>query len=232
VTPKVQQLLVRQASVDYHGFFASPAFNLMGEGAKIMAGLSDTFASHNIGLTNFRTEADISDPAANAVVVNLGRFGIYRFKFDQVQASLRGFDNDDLEGLISVIQKGDAWLHSAIDGFAFRNHVFVYASHSALSESTSESFLLSLPRRPTPAVIGKDLGSGIIETWFEGDMGAKVHFTMSHSLIESDGIYIHYMVLFDRKEINYVEEATKARVLLDRILQGLGLEFGEEGGES
>lgn len=220
------KLFVKQATVDYHGFFSAPVFELMGDAGKVMSGLSKTFSSHSVGLGNFRTEVDTTDPSANAVVVLLGRFGIYRFKFDQVQASLRGFDDDDLEGMISVVQKGDAWLRSSIDGFAFRNHAFVYSSHSALSEGTSQSFLLSLPRRPTP-VLGKDLGSGIVETWHEEDMDARVQLTLTHSLVETDGIYIHYMVVFEREHIDYVETASKARRLLDDILHGIGLQFAE-----
>ncbi len=221
------KLFVQQASVDYHGFFSVPAYPLMGEGGKIMAGLAKTFSSHNVSLANFRTEVDINDPTANAVVVYLGRFGIYRFKFDQVQASLKQFsDDDDLEGMINVIQKGDSWLHQEIPAFAFRRHAFVYSSHSLLSEGTSQSFLLSLPRRPTP-VLGKDLGSGIIENWHDENMDASVYFTLTHSFTETDGIYINYMVTFERATIDYAETASKARTLLEAVLESLSLQFAE-----
>jgi hypothetical protein len=52
------KLLVKQATVDYYGFFAAPAFNLIGEMRQIIAGLSKTFAAHNVGLGNFRMEGD------------------------------------------------------------------------------------------------------------------------------------------------------------------------------
>lgn len=220
------KLFVQQASVDYHGFFSSPAYDLMGEGAKIMGGLAKAFSSHNIGLANFRTEVDINDPSENTVIVYLGRFGIYRFKFDQVQASLKEFGDDDLEGLINVIQKGDAFLREAIPRFAFRRHAFVYASHSVLSEGTSQSFLLSIPRRPTP-VLGKDLGSGVIENWHDENIDARVYFTLTHSFTETDGIYINYMVTFERETIDYADMASKARRLLDATLESLNLRFAE-----
>jgi len=89
-----------------------------------------------------------------------------------------------------------------------------------------------LPRRSIPTVVGKDMGSGIIETWHEPNMDAMVHFTMNHSLVESDGIYIHYMVWFDRKDIDYADQASKARRLLDSILENLGLEFKKEESKS
>jgi len=221
------KLLVQQVSLDYYGFFRAPAYDLMGEGPKIMGGLARAFSSHNIGLGNFRTEVDVTDPSANAIVVTLGRFGIYRFKFDQVQASLRNFtDDSDIAGFISVVEKGDAWLRSSIENFAFRSHAFIYSSHSALSEGTSQSFLLGLPRRPTP-VIGKDLGSGILETWDEPDLGARVHLTVGHSLVQTDGIYINYMLIFEHEQIDYAGTASKSRAVLDQALGSLGLAFWE-----
>src|SRR2546428_235002 len=98
------KLQVKQAAVDYYGFFAAPAFNLFGEMRAIITGLSKTFAVHNVGLGSFRLEGDATEPYTAAAVVLLGRFGIYKFKFDQVQASLSGFTDDDLEGMISVIE--------------------------------------------------------------------------------------------------------------------------------
>ena len=223
------KLLVQQVSLDYHGFFRSPAYALMGEGAKIMEGLAAAFSSHNVGLGNFRMEVDVTDPAANSIIVTLGTFGIYRFKFDQVQANLRNFrSDDDILGLVTTIEKGDAWLRSTIEDFAFRSHAFIYSSHSTLSEGTSQSFLLSIPRREKPAVIGKDLGSGILETWDISDPAARVHLTLGHSLVQPDGIYINYMVVFETERIDYTDVASKGRAVLDEALQSLGLEWEEE----
>src|SRR5258708_4269999 len=221
------KLMVKQASVDYYGFFGEPAFNLMGEMREIITGLSKTFAAHKIGLGNFRMEGDAVEPSTAAAVVRLGRFGIYKFKFDQVQASLGGFDDDDLEGMISVIEKGNGWVRQAVKDFAFKTHAFLYTSHSALSDGTSSSFLLSLPRRPIP-VQGKDLGSGVVETWHDSQMDARIRLSVDHSLQETDGLYIHYMVVFERDNIDYVETAHQSRKLLEATLHEIGLEFGEE----
>lgn len=223
------KLLVQQVSLDYHGFFQSPAYDLMGGGAKIMGGLAKAFSSYNVGLGNFRTEVDVNEPTANSIIVTLGQFGVYRFKFDQVQAGLRNFtSDDDIVGLVSAIEKGDAWLRRTIENFAFRSHAFVYSSHSVLSDGTSQSFLLSIPRREKPIVIGKDLGSGILETWDEPDLGARVHLTLGHSLVQPDGIYINYMVVIETESIDYAAVASKGRVLLDQTLESMGLEFWEE----
>lgn len=52
------KLQVKQATVDYYGFFRVPAFNLIGETREIITGLSKTFAAHNVGLESFRIEGD------------------------------------------------------------------------------------------------------------------------------------------------------------------------------
>ncbi len=221
--PKLQ---VQQATVDYYGFFAAPAFNLMGEMREIITGLSKTFAVHKVGLGSFRMEGESTDPSTAAAVVRLGRFGIYKFKFDQVQASLSGFAEDDLEGMISVIEKGNAWVRGSVSDFAFKTHAFLYQSHSTLSEGTSSSFLLSLPRRPI-AILGEDLGSGVLETWHDSQMDARVRLSLDHSLQETDGLYLNYMVVFERDDINYVQTAHQSRKLLEATLSGIGLEFEE-----
>jgi len=184
------KLLIQQANIDYYGFFATPAFNLMGDSQTILAGLYKTFAPYNLGLGNFKLEGDLSEPSTNAVVVRLGRFGIFRFKFDQVQASLNQFSDEDLAGMVSVIEKGTSWVREAITDLAFKTHAFVYIGHGTLSEGTSRDFLLSLPRRATP-ILGEDLGSGIVESWHDANLDAKVRLTIDHSLQQQDGLFIN-----------------------------------------
>src|SRR5258707_1152939 len=171
------KLLVKQATVDYYGFFASPAFDLIGEGRTIMSGLAKTFAAHNVGLNNFRLEGEATDPSSAGILLRLPPFGIYRFKFDQVQAGLNGFTDEELEGMVSIIQKGNGWVRQNVSDFKFKSHAFVYASHCALSDRTSSEFLLAVPRRPFP-VLGEDLGSGVLENWRDPDIDATVRFTL------------------------------------------------------
>lgn len=225
--PMMPKLLVQQANVDYYGFFASPAFDLIGELRLIIAGLSKAFAAHNVGLGNFRMEGDAVEPSTAAAIVRLGRFGMYKLKFDQVQVSLSGFTDDDLEGMISIIEKGNSWVRETAKDFAFKTHAFLYSSHSALSDGTSSSFLLNLPRRPIP-IFGEDLGSGILETWHDPEMDAKVRLSLDHSLQVTDGLYINYMVVFERDIIDYVEAAHQSRKLLEQSIKGIGLEFEED----
>ena len=223
----MQKLLITQASVDYYGFFATTAFELMGEQRLIFEGLSKTFEAHNLSLANFRLEGDISEPATNAVIVRLGRFGTYKFKFDQVQATLNGFSDSELEGMVSVIDNGDSWLRTTVKDFHFKSHAFVYAGHGVVSGGKSSKFLLSLPRREIPTA-GEDLGAGVLETWRDAHLDAKVRILVDHSLQEPDGLFINYMVVFDRDKVEYVDAAQHSRVVLNNFLNQLGLEFGEE----
>jgi len=227
----MQNLIVKQAAVDYYGFFVAPAFNLMGEMRQIIGGLSKTFAAHNVGLGSFRLDGDISDPSTAAVTVRLGPFGLYKFKFDQVQASLGGFTDDELEGFVSVIGKGNQWVRDTVESFTFKTHVFSYASHSTVADGTSSSLLLGLPRRPI-SVPGQDLGSGILETWHDPEMNARVRLMLDHSLQEPDGLYLNFMVVFERDVIDYVGSAHQSRKLMDSYLANLDLAFAEDSLES
>ena len=144
------KLLVTQASVDYYGFFNKPAFDFMGAGPVLIQGLFKAFEVHNLGLGHFKLEGDLSEPSTNGVLVRLGRFGLYRFKFDQIHATLTGFSDSDLEGMVSVIDSGDRWLRSESEGFAFKSHALLYSGHGTLLGTNSSEFLLGLPRRNTP----------------------------------------------------------------------------------
>jgi hypothetical protein len=76
-------------------------------------------------------------------------------------------------------------------------------------------------------MLGEDLGSGILETCRDLKMDAKVRVSIDHSLHVIDGLFVNYMVAFERDSIDYVDIAQNSRSVLDRFLQELGLEFGE-----
>lgn len=59
-------------------------------------------------------------------------------------------------------------------------------------------------------------------------MDAKVRLSLDHSLQETDGLYINYMVVFERDSVDYVEAAHLSRQLLEAALREVGLEFGED----
>ena len=223
----MQTLFVQQANVDYYGLFSAPAYNLIGEVKQIIEGLAQAFVSNNVGLGNFRLDGDVSEPSYATVTVRLGSFGLYKFKFDQIQANLAAFSDDDLEGFISVIKKGNGWVRENVHNFSFKTHIFSYGSHSTMPDKTSTEFLKALPRRNVP-VPGEDLGSGLLETWHDKEVDARVRLSLDHSLQWQDGIYINYMVVFDRDEIDYVDCAHHARKLLESYLAHLNLQFAEQ----
>jgi hypothetical protein len=223
----MQKLLVQQANVDYYGLFTAPAFSLIGEMRQIIEGLSEAFSANNVGLGNFRLDGDVSEPSSASVTVRLGSFGLYKFKFEQVQASLGAFSDDDLEGFISVIAKGNKWLREKVNDFSFRSHIFSYASHNIIVDTTSTAFLTALPRRSIP-IPGEDLGSGLLETWHDKEMNARIRLSLDHSLQTQDGLYISYMVVFDRDGINYVDDAHRSRKLLEQYLANVNLQFSEQ----
>ena len=63
-------------------------------------------------------------------------------------------------------------------------------------------------------------------------MDARVRLMLDHSLQEPDGLYLTFMVVFERDVIDYVQSAHQSRKLLDSYLAHLNLEFAEDSSES
>lgn len=222
------KLITKSNSFDYYGFFVDPLFPLLGEIKTMLGGLYNTFSAYNVSLNSFRLEGDVSNPASAAILVHLGRCGNYRLKFDHVQVGVSDHTTEDVEGTVGAIKKGDTWLRETVPSMKFRTHVAAFIGHFSLVDTTSSKFLLEMPRRNTP-VRGKDLGSGIVETWHDDVMDAKVRLTIDHSLQQADGLYLNYMITLERDEIDYVEIAQQSDALLNSVINELGLEFeGEE----
>jgi|SRR5258705_9658717 len=218
------KLIIKQNVLEYYGFFSEPLFSLFGESGAIVSGLYKTFLDYNISLGSFKLEGDPSEPASSGVSVLIPRFGNYRLKFDNIQVGLRSFTDDDLAGMLTVIQKGDVWLRELVPSVKYRSHAAVYTGHFGLDGTTSSEFLLKLPRRNTP-VIGKDLGSGIVETWYDDVIDGKIRLTIDHSLQEIEGLYVSYIVTLERDTIDFINVAQRANSLLEQVIRDLGLEF-------
>lgn len=221
------KLRVIQNTFEYYGFFTKPAFDLMGDIRSLVKLLYTTFSDYGVGLGNFRLDGDASDPSTAAAFVRLGLRGVYRFKFDQVHATLNEFNSEQLPGFFEAIQIGDDHLRSTVSDLSFKTHAFFYNSHSELSEGTSTEFLRSLPGRDI-SVLGEDLGSGIIQNWRDPSIDANVSLTIDHSLQVKNGIFVSYRVLIDRDQVEYIPLAVNAQNLLYATLANVGLEFDEE----
>lgn len=220
------KLRIAQNTVDYHGFFGQPAFELMGDARSVVQLLYNTFAVYGVSLTSLRLDGDAAEPSTAMAVVRLGRRGVYRFKFDQIQATLADFDDEQLTGFVEALQLADEYLRATIKQLSMKTHAFFYSSHSMLSEGTSIDFFRRLPGAHLP-VPGEDMGSGVIQNWRDLDLGARFSLTLDHSLAYNGGVFLNYRVVLDRDRIDYAALAAKARHLLTEMLASMGLELDE-----
>src|SRR5262245_3788525 len=140
-------LTVNQNQIDYAGALEKPAFSLIGKARRIIEGLYNCFAAHQVTLSDFRADETVTNPSTWGVNVYLKSLGVYRFRFDRLEWTAAGFSDDDLRLFPEIIKQGEEWLRSAAQGVSFKSHTFLYAAHCKLSEGTSQDFLLGLQEK-------------------------------------------------------------------------------------
>ncbi len=221
----MRTLVVQQNQVDYIGVFAHPALSLWGEGRTILSGLSKALEGYYSGsLSAFSILGQPDVPASQAVVVRLSAQANYRFKFEQVEASLFNFSDAELSALPSVLKRGDEWLRAAVPQLAYKSHVFAYMSHSTILEGNSTEYLRALSPTLLEGV-GKNLGSGII---FHADIPERnwrIQLALDHSLAIADGLFVQMQLITTVDQIDYKETLSAGRSILETSLARLGLKF-------
>jgi hypothetical protein len=220
------KLRVARNSIEYDGFFVEPAFELMGNVRAIVELFYKTFSEYGVGLSNFRLDGDSAEPSSAGATVRLGQRGIYTFKFDHVTAMLSDFDTPQIPGFVEVIKAADEDLRRAVKQLSFKSHAFFYSSHNEVISGTSRDFLSQLPRLVI-SVPGEDLGSGVIQNWRDTSMDAKVSLTLDHSLTVPNGLFVHYRVVTDVDQVDFLQLAVNAEKALYTTLAQIGVELEE-----
>lgn len=222
----MKKLTVVQNNLEYHGFFAEPVFELMGDIRSLIKLAYKTFSVYGVSLGNFRLDGDASEPSSAAVHIRLGSRGIYKLKFELVNATLSGFDNEQVAGFFEMLQIANDSFREHLKELSFKSHLFFYTGHLQLEEGNSKEFLMSLPPRNI-SVVGDDLGSGIVQSWNDQDIGGKVSFTLDHSLLVDGALFVNYRVIIERDKVDYIPLAFIAQQRLYSVLANLGLEIDE-----
>lgn len=223
----MRKLFIQQNQISYVGLFSRPAFPLWGEGAKILDGLYTAFTPYKVSLADFRQDSLSQFISDLSVTVLLGPSGNYKFKLDRVESSLSNFTEEELTNFPDVLSRGAKWLRSAVPDFAFQTHLFTYHNHSKLSEGTAKEFLLQYSQTSLPSA-GTNLGNGVIANWIEPSQERQVRFTIDHSHVYTDGLFIQFSMQASGDEIDYFETATTGRALLDDALAKIGFEIADE----
>jgi hypothetical protein len=134
--------------------------------------LYETFSGYGASLSSFKLE-DSQEASATTVYVRLGLRGTYKLKFDQSQAALSDFTDEQLGGFAEMLQTADEHLRGNISNLQYRTHAFFYNSHCE-SSSKSTEFLRDLVSDKGIVPLGDDLGSGVILNWHDPNMNANV----------------------------------------------------------
>src|SRR5437588_739550 len=119
-----RELTVEREQLAHSAPFVRPAFELWGEGRAIAEGLFDTFSPFRVSLSDIRIETGNS-ASEQVVNVTIGGQGVYKFRFDRVEASFFGFSEDFFQRIPSILSAATEWLRGAAPSVRFAHHQFV-----------------------------------------------------------------------------------------------------------
>lgn len=219
-------LTVNYNQLTYSGTFAKPAFDLFG-GKLAGGGLFDAFSPFGIGLHSISEEGMLSNPSTVAVNVYLGNLGNYKLKLDSVEWKAINFGDEVIPKFPEVLQAASDWLRASVAQFSYKNHVFIYNGHCAMSEGTAKDFLLGIGHK-SPVILGEELGNGLIHNWFSAELGGSVQFLLDRSMPVKDGLFVQFIVVIEGDQIDYRMLSEEGYSILVAELKALGLELEEE----
>lgn len=223
----MRTLSVLQNQITHVGLFTRPTLALWGEEQKILQGLYEAFSSYKVTLADFRCDSSSPVLADRSVVVGLGPTLVYKFKFDRIETVLSAFTDQELERFPEVLSKGSDWIRSAAPEFTFQTHLFTYYCHSSLSEGTASEFLRTLTQTSFE-IPGVGLGNGVIFNWIEPEREQRIQFTVDHSHVYPEALFLHFTLQDSTDLIDYEGVLKPGKALLTTVLERMGLEFEGE----
>lgn len=216
-----------QNQVSYIGLFSRPVFALWKDRMDLTEQAYEIFSPYETTLLDMRFESFGRSPGEEAFVITLRDLGSITLRFDRLEWTLEDFNDEDLALAPEMLQRLDNSLRSSVEGLEFKNHVFIYFSHSKLSEGTARDYLLSFPNRELPG-IEQNLGSGIIYNWVDAEIGGRVQLLIDHSNVVADGLLLQFSILMNNNDIDFRSVIEKARNRLEYALRIIGLEIEQE----
>lgn len=220
----MHDLEIRINQVDYVGVLAQPAFSLWGEGKILLATLFAGYRPYNVKLADISGSGDGESIADQEISVRFGGVGLFRFRFDRVEARLSNYGEEDLVRFPDLVERGVASIREAASDFSLASHLLVHASHSVIAGVSSRDYFRDLAPQPN-LEIGESRGHGFIFHFDIPDRAWQVQLTLDHSLSISDGIYVNYNVLVVSDRLDYQQTFMEARDLFNRCLKQVGLKI-------
>lgn len=221
------KLEIIQNEVNYTGVFSEADFRFWADDKRVTAGLYRSFREFNPALSDLTISRDPRTPAEYRAELALGVRSKFALRLDRIEAALSNFERAELARFADVLSRGREWVEKDFPSQSFRAHIFTYASHSSLSEGSSEVILSKVGRSDAPA-IGKPRGHGVIFHYDVAEEGWQLQLTVDHSLVIVGGLFLHLVILANQNTINYSDVLTRGRAYLDILLAYFGLELGED----
>lgn len=220
-------LSINQNQASYLGSFVAPAFNLWSDRHKLVESMYQVFSGYGGNLNNIRLESLGRSPGGEAIVVESDDIGIYKLRYDHVEWTFNDFTNEDIERVPEILSVAEKWLRSGNVGLQYKTHVLAYMSHCSISKGTVQDYLRGISKNSISG-LGQDHGSGMIFNWLDNDLGGEAQFTINHSRVVSNGIYVEFIGTINNDHIDFNNSVKLVRGKLTYVLSALGLEIEQE----
>jgi len=220
------KLIVERNQLNYIGIFSNPAFELWGEGQKMFQGLFTIFRPYGVKLSNLHNSSSSLDPADQELGVNVASV-LCRFKFDRIECTRSDATEEDIADFPSLLGRCDEWLRSEMSDFSFSSHLFTYFAHTRIEGATSREVLRSLSTMDIKD-LGETRGAGLIFRYDLVEKDWELQFTIDHSLLVGDGLFVQFSILSKADKQDYLDVLLTGRRLLEKALATMGLEFHDQ----
>lgn len=216
-------LQVYQDQLEYVGLFAAPVFGLLSQREKVVSGLYHAFLGLHSGLADFQIEGEAAGSLSEAIVVNLTDKGTYRFNSERVEWTFPGtIGRSEMEA--SVLDRGNAWLRSAVPSVTFKQHFYTYFAHAWVIGGSARDFLVGLNSPHLPG-FGENQGTGLIFHANFPESGWSIQITIDHSNVAADGLFVQILAVVTGDNVNHQQTVGGVDRLLHQSLEHLGLPF-------
>ena len=216
-------LQVYQDQLEYVGLFAAPVFGLLSQREKVVSGLYHAFLGLHSGLTDFQVQGEEAGGLSETIVVNLTDKGTYRFGSERIEWAFPGpGGRSEMDG--SVLDRGNAWLRSAVPSVTFKQHFYTYFAHAWVIGGSAREFLTGLNSPHLPG-FGENQGTGLIFHANFPDHGWSIQITIDHSNVAADGLFVQILAVVNADNVNHQQTVRDVDRLLRESLERLGLPF-------
>lgn len=217
------ELAVVNNQIAYTGAFLRPPFQLWGHGDLLLQEIFNALSPFGVKLSDIRSESLSADISGQAITANLGLGGVYRFRFDRIEATFFNFAESFFKEFPKLCDSATRWIRKAAQDIEFSSHKFVYSCHGRLGPLQVSQWLNLAQGEIKTA--GKSRGSGAIFHWFLEEKAWTTELVLDRSTLVPDGLFLMFTLEINKNDVVFEDVAPEARSYLQTVLSELGLGF-------